>query len=244
MREICMSGFSTLTRHWVHELPKHVEVWAMNEAHIYLRRKASRWFQIHPKNWNEAKAVENGWPTDSYGRPPQHLALLQKLDVPVMLQAHDPRIPMSTVYPLEEIRHRYGLDWVEGEKRNYLTSSTAWMLAYAIYQHDLYKEQHPRGKKGLIKTIHLSGIELVLGTEYFHQRACVEFWCGIAIGRGIEIALPKTGASILTGQLYAIEHLDPLHPESMTGLSLEFNNAMAAPFAAVMEDDKGNAVGL
>ncbi len=81
----------------------------MNEAHTYLKRKASRWFQIHPRNWNEAKSKEYGWPTDVYGRPPQHIELLQKLSVPVMMQEVDERIPTSVKYPLDEIKERYGI---------------------------------------------------------------------------------------------------------------------------------------
>ena len=215
----------------------------MNEAHTYLKRKASRWFQIHPRNWNEAKSKEYGWPTDVYGRPPQHIELLQKLSVPVMMQEVDERIPTSVKYPLDEIKERYGMEWVAGEKRNYLTSTAAWMIAYAILEHDRYKEAHPRGKKGLVKAIHLSGIELAIGTEYFDQRPCVEFWCGVAKGKGIEIALPQTGASILTAPVYAIDHLDSLHPESMTGATYSFNAEQSVPFVAVIEDEEGNAVG-
>ena len=244
MREICISGFSALTREWYLETPEHTEIWAMNEAHIYLKRKASRWFQLHPRNWNEARAEKEGWAYDNYGRPVEHVELLAKLDVPVVQQFIDSRIPMSTLYPMEEITERYGFEWIGEKKRPYLTSTAAMMMALAIYEHDQYVDRHPRGKKGRVSKIHLSGIELAIGTEYFEQRPCIEYWCGLAEGKGIKIELPKTGSSLLTGQVYAHEHANPLHPGAMKGIGYDFNLAAGVEFAAVMEDEEGKAVGI
>jgi len=43
-------------------------------------------------------------------------------------------------------------------------------------------------------TIGIFGIDLVVGTEYFHQKACVEYYIGQACGRGILIFLPPETA--------------------------------------------------
>jgi hypothetical protein len=43
-------------------------------------------------------------------------------------------------------------------------------------------------------TIGIFGIDLVVGTEYFHQKACVEYYIGQACGRGIEVNLPPETA--------------------------------------------------
>lgn len=241
-REICISGFSSLTREYANDLPSSVEIWAMNEAHIYLKRRASLWFQIHPRAWNQPAAIENGWPLDIYGRAPGHLERLSKMPEPVMMQEVDERIPSSVKYPLDEIKARYGFEWLPGIMRNYLTSTAAYMFAYALYQHDLYREQHPRGKKGLIKAIHIAGIELAIGTEYFHQRPCVEFWLGMLRGRGVEINLGPTGGTLLVGPVYAVDNVEPLFPKSMTGM--EFVLKGAPPLISITEGEEDAAIGL
>ncbi len=184
-REICISGFASLSRDWVNDLEDHVEIWAMNEAHYYLRRRASRWFQLHPKYWKSApkgmKALGAigwcetcGWGEtgrsdireqidnvqkacsfhktkypdhdvkggikkihkNGYGRAPAHLKWLKNFDGPVYQMKIDKRIPNSTLYPYKEIVERYGKLWFEQQKRPYLTSSAAFMLALALYEHE------------------------------------------------------------------------------------------------------------
>jgi len=49
-------------------------------------------------------------------------------------------------------------------------------------------------------TIGIFGIDLIVGTEYEWQKACAEFWLGVAEGRGINIYLPPETA--LCKQLY------------------------------------------
>lgn len=244
MRTICLSGFSALSREWANEQPPDVEIWAMNEANVYLKRHPKmRWFQLHPRNWNAAKAAENGWNPDDYGRPDSHIQFLSKCEWPVYMQEPDPRIPTSVRYPYEAIAERYGFPWVDGTKRPYLTSTAAYMLALAVYEHDTALVTWPRrpGLHDLVGEIRLAGIELAIGTEYFHQRPCLEFWCGMAMGRGIRIAQSPYGTSILNGQIYAREHGEPLYPESMTAMAV---TAGEPGFAAVMEDAEGNPVGL
>ena len=56
----------------------------------------------------------------------------------------------------------------------YFTSTIAYMMAYAIYI----------GVEEIILWDILSGDE---NSEYMQQKACLDFWCGVAIGRGITI---------------------------------------------------------
>ncbi len=61
--------------------------------------------------------------------------------------------------------------------RLYLTSSPAYMLAQAILEG--------------AEEIALYGCDMAVDdAEYFWQRACVEAWVGIAIGRGIKVTIP------------------------------------------------------
>lgn len=207
----------------------------MNEAHIYLRKPAHYWFQLHPKNWNAAKARENKWPEDGYGRPPQHLETLQQIPCPIWMQDVDERIPTSVKYPYDEIVERYGYDWVDGKKRPYLTSTAAYMLALLVYEHD-------NGMK--VDRVRLAGIELAIGTEYFHQRGCVEHWLGIATGRGIRFDQNPYGSALLNGPIYAREHADPLYPESMQTLGNLRGRVSEIPVISMAEDEAGEPVGL
>ncbi|MBL0320712.1 MAG: hypothetical protein IPP74_15665 [Alphaproteobacteria bacterium] len=74
----------------------------------------------------------------------------------------------------------------------YLTSTLAHMLFYAI----LHKYE----------SIELYGFEAESGTEYAHQRACIEYWIGYGRGMGMSITAP--GSGLLTGKHYAYEDFD------------------------------------
>lgn len=281
-REVCISGFASLSREWANELPESVEVWAMNEAHYYLKRKASRWFQLHPKNWRAAPAGVKaysamafcgtcGWGENGradvqaeidtvkekaeahfaknpdhdveagtvrvrkngYGRTPNHLKWLKQCGVPVYQMKIDDRIPTSVKYPYDEIVERYGHAWITNEKRPYLTSTVAYMLALALYEHE----------NGMpIDKLYLAGVELAIGTEYFDQRPCVEYWIGRLEEAGIEYVPSPYGQSILNGPIYAREHSSPLNPKSMgTPVGVP---GVEMPVVSMLEDEDGNAVGF
>ena len=234
-RTICISGFSELTRGWANEQPDGVELWVMNEAHTYLKREAQYWFQLHPRYWNREAARKAKIPEDGYGRHPIHLETLKTLSMPIWMQEVDERIPASAKYPYEEIVERYGRPWVGGGKRPYLTSTAAYMVALAVKEHD-------DGKT--VGELRMAGIELAIGTEYFHQRACLEYWLGIAYGKGINIELAPSGTSILTGPIYTRDHLSPLYPEALEQMQIDEEKGLDMPYVAVMEDEDGNPVGL
>ena len=92
------------------------------------------------------------------------------------------------------------------------------------------------------ETIGLWGIELMIGTEYFYQRMCVEYLIGFAKAKGIEIILPE-GCTILYQQnpygecseaipfpFTAQEISDRLkmHTEARDQAEIEFNARVAA----------------
>lgn len=282
MREVCISGFASLSRDFANEMPEHIELWAMNEAHIFLKRKATRWFQLHPKSWRASPVGQKAYVTNAicttcnwaenaspekqdqvkavyqkaqihatknpehevrfgtvrvrkngYGRAPYHMKFLKTCGVPVYQMKVDPRIPTSVKYPYDEIVERYGRVWLNGKKRPYLTSTAAYMLALALYEHE---------NGNTIDRIHLAGIELAIGTEYFHQRPCVEYWIARLEQAGVEYVPSPYGSGLLQGPIYAIEHNEPLHPESMQ--TMHFAAAEDSPVVAIMEDEDGNPVGF
>lgn len=107
------------------------------------------------------------WRSATNRNDTKHYDWLKSTVIPVLMQDHYEDVPASVKFPLEEIRDEF-----KGAPE-YYTSSVAYALAYAIY------------KK--YKRIELYGVEMETNTEYAHQRPGVAYWCGIAVGRGIEI---------------------------------------------------------
>jgi len=59
----------------------------------------------------------------------------------------------------------------------YLLNVICYMLAYAITQKP--------------KEIELCGVDMRAGVEYIGEKGCVEFWVGVAVGRGIKVNIPN-----------------------------------------------------
>lgn len=79
-------------------------------------------------------------------------------------------IPLITHenYPLAEVMAEFGTD--------YFGSSTDWLLAYAIYY-------------GGYDEIHLWGVAMDDKGGHYEMRCATDFWCGIAIGRGLKVVV-------------------------------------------------------
>lgn len=93
------------------------------------------------------------------------------------------RIPHSKEFPLDEIIKEFGVC--------YFTSTIEYMIAYAIW-------------KGA-KKLNYFGVNMTVEQEYIEQKPGVEFWTGIAMGRGIEVNLQHDVTSLLktkSGELY------------------------------------------
>jgi len=92
-----------------------------------------------------------------------------------MLEKH-PDIPASLTYPFREVCDAFLPHLLRGEKpTEYFTSTTCYMIPLAILQ-------------GATR-LELYGIEAATDTEYAYQRPGLEFWLGIAIGRGLEVSI-------------------------------------------------------
>jgi len=112
--------------------------------------------------------------TATYGE--EVLEKMQELDIPVITVEKDERLPNATLFPIDEMPSKY------------FTNSIAYMIAYAIYEG--------------ATTIHLYGVPLVLKDEYREQRACIEFWLGMAMGKGIDVTI-YGGTSLFTNGVHA-----------------------------------------
>ena len=121
-----------------------------------------RWFELHRYHYLK-------W--EHQGDDGIHFRWLKSLrTLPVYVQdLNDWRdVPMARPFPFDE---------VEGLSRDfgfYHACSIDWMIAYAI----------------LLKTpeIGLYGVEQFHTGEPISSRACVEFWSGVAVGKGIKVS--------------------------------------------------------
>lgn len=103
-------------------------------------------------------------------------------------QAREDQIPYIDLsnYPIDLITDYFQVD--------YFTGTTEYALALAIY------EQYT--------SINLYGVNATTGTDYIHQKAGIEFWIGMAMGRGIKVKVHSDHGTILKApgwQLYGYD---------------------------------------
>jgi len=91
-------------------------------------------------------------------------ALENKMVMLMCKTSHIPYIGLNN-YPLSEIMEQFDTDYFGG--------TIEYAIALAIY----------RG----YEVIDLYGINFKLNSEYGYQKPSIDFWCGVAKGRGIKI---------------------------------------------------------
>lgn len=138
-----------------------VEIWVLgNRVNRHLARRVTRIFEVHDN------LTEHG-DVASYKAQLHQLAKKYKI---VVGENFGNLSPGMEVYPYDEVEELFG--------SLYLTSSPAYMLAYALL-------------KGATE-IQLYGVDLSISDhEYFWQRPCVEAWIGFAKGRGVKVVIPE-----------------------------------------------------
>lgn len=132
MRDVAIVGFGDLSRHYVSQLPRDVEIWGQNQLYRsgFLPR-AERWFELHSRGIFDTDI--------ELRRPAGHVHWLKTCGMPVYMIDAWADIPNSVRYPIED---------VVKDVTDYLTSSVAYMLALAILE-----------KRS---TIHLYGVDMVV----------------------------------------------------------------------------------
>ena len=160
-----------------------VEIWLLNEAHAFpWAKRATRWFQIHAtESWKRyiAKRDVRGHATWLKENP---------LDIPIYMQYWQEEVPKSIGYPLHEVVEKVFALFRRGEdKVKYFTSTFAYMMGIAVLED--------------FERIEIYGFEMSDDIEYVKQKACAEFWIGIAMGRGVEVYTPQDN-QIMFSELY------------------------------------------
>jgi hypothetical protein len=112
-----------------------------------------------------------------------HRGWIREAPIPVyMMEAHDD-LPSTVRFPIERILDDLGVD--------YFTSSVAFEVALAMNEG--------------FKEIALYGIDLIVGGEYFEQKANLEFVLGVAHGRGINVRIPQQSALLKHSHRYGYQ---------------------------------------
>jgi len=182
----------------------------MHTAYSFLKRY-DRWIEIHAKaNYNGTEPSHKVKEGNGH-RPDGFAKWLKETTVPVYMMEVDPDVPASVRYPLREVADIGGM---------YLTSTVAFAIGLAILEG--------------FEQIKLFGFDMSSQNEYAHQRPCIEWWAGIAKGRGIEIVVPP-GSTLLKGQLYGQdeEGLLPMMIERMEALKIQHAQQVAVENGAL-----------
>ena len=139
--------------------PFDKETWGLNMGLMRMKR-VDRIFMMDPIE--DKTAVKNGEFTVEQ----------------IIKKCNDEKIPMVSAYPYPsaETLEPYPIhEIVDGLGSDYFSNTIAYMIAYAIYTG--------------VESIDLWGVNQATHSEYMYHKGCVEFWIGMAVGMGVNIAV-------------------------------------------------------
>ena len=146
----------------------HLVPWFDPEFEIWGMNQGHLNFPRRADRWFEMHSVE----ATADVRDPNYLQFLRDLTIPVyMIRTYD-EYPTSVRYPIEEAIRFCG--------RDYFTSSVAFMMALAALEG--------------FQEVHLYGINLAIGDEYFYEKPCAEWWIGVLEGHGVKVYVPSASS--------------------------------------------------
>lgn len=175
---------------------KDAEYWGVNNLYGVKipGMHYDRWFEIHniwqdPKN---GKFLRRNM-TDFRGQSiMDYLNGLAKLNCTVYMQKHWPNlIPYSISYPLDDVIKFFMEKGFTIDICRYLTNTIAYEIVLGIYLG--------------FEEIQVWGVDMSHGSEYEHQKACCEFWLGVALGMGIKVYMPSRADLLKTRFMYGFE---------------------------------------
>jgi len=100
---------------------------------------------------------------------------INKMKVPLIAPFKYEEIPLSEEFPLEACVKRFGTP--------YFSNTICYMIAYALLEG--------------AEEIALYGINQASSSEYFYEKAGVEYWLGIANGMGVKITINGDKSELL-----------------------------------------------
>lgn len=204
-KKIAICGFASSSRHRIPVNDPNFVIVGLNQLYRHLPRTDIH-FDVH-REWRKGN-VEG---TD-------HERWIRECGIPVYLVQHEPHLSTTLTFPIDRLMRKHGgLD--------YFTSTVAHELCWAIDIIDREVTRRAGGSLdaatvGAVKalygeyTIGIYGIDLVVGTEYDWQKACVEFWIGEASGRGINVDIAPESALCKQQYRYGYQ----MEPETLVKL--------------------------
>jgi len=172
------------------------EYWGVNNLYGVPIEGAhyDRWFEIH-NIWQDPKTDKMLRRNMNEFRGQDVLNYMQglaSLKCTVYMQKHWPNlIPYSIPYPLDEVVQFFQNKGINLDVCRYITNTIAYEIMLAIYLG--------------FEEIHVWGVDMSVGSEYEHQKACCEFWMGVALGMGIRVYVPSQADLLKTRFLYGFE---------------------------------------
>jgi hypothetical protein len=166
----------------------HLIPWEDPEFEIWGMNQGHMNFKRRADRWFEMHMPE----ATADVRDPNYIDFLKTCPIPIyMIQRYD-EYPNSIRFPIEDAMRLAG--------RDYFMSSVSYMIALAVLE-------------GFTE-IHLYGINLAIGDEYFYEKPNAEWWIGKAEGLGIKIYVPHASALLKQYRRYGY-HVDARPSQSL-----------------------------
>lgn len=164
------------------------EYWGLNDLPSYddcaPLRCYNRWFQLHPPKYlsvHYPRGLEDL--EDMWG---------EERGVTLYMDRHYPDYPDSVPYPKAEVEALT----VRGD---YHVSSLDWMVALAVLE---------GWSRIVLQDVTFFTFPLTLNGEPVSARACLEYWVGVAEGRGIEVVMHSFGGDLFKNVHVAVYRSD------------------------------------
>ena len=158
--KVCLVGFVPTYWRTVPWKDESWERWGCNGLYrLAPVSRFTRWFELHAKGKDLG---QRGW------REPQDELLAISERMPLYLTRKEREIPKGVPYPLKDVEKL--TPWGA-----YHAGSFDYMLALAILLG--------------FKEIRLTGVDFQSGGEPLSARPCLEYWLGVAMGRGITVTV-------------------------------------------------------
>lgn len=157
------------------------EIWGLNQLYIVFPE-----IQKHATRWFQ---IHHRASYDAnVRRDMSHHGWMQQVkDFPIYMQEQNQDVPMSVPFPRDMIEEAFN--------SRYFTNSISWEIALAVLEG--------------FKEIHVYGVDMAQSSEYSFERPSVEYWLGIAAGRGIKVVLPDATDLLKTMWVYPFENPSP-----------------------------------
>lgn len=184
-RKLCIIGSAPSMADAPYDDPSF-DIWAISGA-VYSKHLSPAFPDSDDNKWNCVTRVDALFEMHKRDKWESKRERLAACGLPVVMQAKEPEIPTSQVYPVDRVAADVGEEF---------SSTIAYMLALAIRAN--YKE------------IYVYGVNLLHETEYASQRPAFKYYLGIARERGIMVWAPTETRLTVPAWRYGYDDVDSI----------------------------------